>query len=359
MITIHAYCSYRLSPVGYQYGILRYPASGSGSAGNLSPPGQNFVTDFVTKAFDNGFITGVSGKVPVPDLSRYLLLVKKRHYSYPEGHQDIGKDVTINLAFEFDDFDEFCRFAISFEKANSENSSLLDKKMADLILPDYNAPTYGLKIDLGKLDVFFKEMNTEQPNARIEELRHNVTISVLSASKDYDSELQRLFGFQANHLSRNGKIYTYGKKKAFSAGNPNRFPLLPVLLLIIVLLALLFFLTTRSQAKAIPDGIKTVTQETESMTQKETANFSGRTTQYSPGTNNATSQDVRAQEESTKETNVPTSQTEIPTMMWESLNQTVAVPLKTSIFKRQEQKKIGNPQKQNAANVNGNFNLVK
>ena len=297
MTAIHVYCSYRLSPVGYQYGVLRCPASGNGNAGNLSPPEKNSVTDFVTKAFDHGFITGVSGKIPVSDSSRYILLVKKRHYSYPEGHQDIGKDVMLNLAFEFDDFDEFRRFATAFETANSENASLLDQRMADLILPDYNAPTYGLKIHSEKLNAFVEKMKTGQPAPKTEELRDNTEISVLSASKDYNSELERLFHLQPDRLSRNNKTYMYGKKKA---GKPPHLPLLPIFLIIMALLALLVFLTTRSQATALLEGMTTI-QEVELPTaQEETEEISERRIQNPLRTNSSTSQKMEAREKPTE-----------------------------------------------------------
>ena len=75
MITIHVYCSYKLSPVGFQYGVLQYPPDPGGDYIPLSQPEENASTSFVKAAFTHGFITEARGKIP--DSNACVFLVKR------------------------------------------------------------------------------------------------------------------------------------------------------------------------------------------------------------------------------------------------------------------------------------------
>ena len=268
MITIHAYCSYRLSPVGYHYGVLRYPVSGGGDYCALAPPEESPATRFVKTAFDNGFITNVSGKIP--DSNSYVFLVKRYHHSYPEGHADIGKDVNMNMAFEFSEFDDYKRFATSFDRKLKDDESELKREMADMIHPDYAVSNYALDIRREKLDAFMSEMLNAQSDAQPSAPKEKTAFYVLSAQKDYCEELTQLFGLDSVsygvYRSRsNDKKYMYAKKKALRAtGLPN----LPVgLILILILITLLgIFLLTLGRKQGLPN-------QTEVSAQEETQTF--------------------------------------------------------------------------------------
>ena len=263
MITIHAYCSYRLSPVGYHYGVLRYPVSGGGDYCALAPPEKSPATRFVKTAFDNGFISNVRGKIPGTE--SYVFLVKRYHHSYPEGHADIGKDVNMNMAFEFDEFNDYKRFATSFYRKLNDDEAELKRKMADLIHPDYAVPDYALNINRENLDAFMSEMLNAQSDAQPGDPIEKTAFFVLSAQKDYCDELTQLFALDSVYYGvyrsrSNDKKYMYAKKKALRAtGQPN----LPVwLILILILITLLgVFLLTLGQKKKIPNQTEVSVQE--------------------------------------------------------------------------------------------------
>ena len=263
MITIHAYCSYRLSPVGYRYGVLRYPVSGGGDYCALAPPEESPAMRFVKTAFDNGFITNVRGKIPGTE--SYVFLVKRYHHSYLEGHADIGKDVSMNMAFEFGEFNDYKRFTTSFNRKLKDDEAELKREMADMIHPDYAVSHYGLDIRREKLDAFMSEMLNTQSDAQPSDPIEKTAFYVLSAQKDYCEELTQLFGldsvYYGVHRSRsNDKKYMYAKKKALRAtGQPN----LPVwLILILILITLLgVFLLTLGQKKKIPNQTEVSVQE--------------------------------------------------------------------------------------------------
>lgn len=259
MITIHIYCSYRLSPVGYHYGVLRYPVSGGGDYCALAPPEESPATRFVKTAFDHGFITDVRGKISASN--SYVFLVKRYHYSYPKGHADIGADVSMNVAFEFSEYTDYKRFAASFRQKREDNEAELKRRMADLIHPDYAVPDYALNIKRENLDAFMSEMLDSQSNAQPGDPIEKTAFFVLSAQKDYSEELGRLFDLDGVYRSRsNDKKYVCSKKKVLRAiGQPN----LPVwLILILILITLLgVFLLTLGQKKEIPNQAEISVQE--------------------------------------------------------------------------------------------------
>lgn len=263
MITIHAYCSYRLSPVGYHYGVLRYPVSGGGDYCALAPPEESPATRFVKTAFDNGFITNVRGKIPGTE--SYVFLVKRYHHSYLEGHADIGKDVSMNMAFEFGEFNDYQRFAKSFERKLNDSEAELKRQMADMIHPDYAVPDYALNINRENLDAFMSEMLNAQSGAQPGDPIEKTAFFVLSAQKDYCDELTQLFGLDSvdygvHRSPSNDKKYMYAKKKVLRAtGQPN----LPVWLIMILISITLMgvFLLALGQKKKIQNQAELSVQE--------------------------------------------------------------------------------------------------
>ena len=257
MITIHVYCSYRLSPVGYHYGVLRYPVSGGGDYCALASPEESPATRFVKTAFDNGFITKVIGKIP--DSNSYVFLVKRYHYSYPEGHADIGKDVSMNMAFEFSEAGDYNRFVLSFDRELNDDEAELNRKMADMIHPDYAIPDYALNINRENLDAFMSEMLNAQLDAQSSDPIKRTSFFVLSARKDYSEELGQLFGLDGvDRSKKDDKRYMYGKKKVLrSTGLPN----LIVRLILILITLLCVFLLALGQKKWIQNSTEVSAKE--------------------------------------------------------------------------------------------------
>lgn len=259
MITIHAYCSYRLSPVGYHYGVLRYPVSGGGDYCALAPPEESPATRFVKTAFDHGFITDVRGKISGAE--SYVFLVKRYHHSYLEGHADIGKDVNMNMAFEFDEFNDYKRFATAFYRKLNDDEAELKWKMADLIHPDYAVPDYALNINRENLDAFMSEMLNAQSDAQPGDPIEKTAFFVLSAQKDYCDELAQLFDLDGVYRSpKNDKKYVYPKKKVLWATGQTNLPVWLILILISITL-LVVFLLALGQKKGIPNQAEISVQE--------------------------------------------------------------------------------------------------
>ena len=250
MITIHFYCSYSLSPEGYCHGVLAYPSAENNGFYVLSPPKDNKTVQFVRTAFQSGFITRVRGWIP--DTESYVYLVKRYQYSYQNNHADIGKDVSINMAFEFDNIDEYKRFFTSFDGMRKDENAGLKRKLADLIHADYSIPDYALNIQKESLDDFMAEMLGSQPDARLDKTLEKTFYHTLSAQTNYTNELRRLFCLNNGQIARNEKLYVYSKKNK-SDENAGKSPITSlkdfsvIIALIIFLLILLALSVLRNR----------------------------------------------------------------------------------------------------------------
>lgn len=203
MLKVHAYCSYKLSPSGYNYGTFSR-GDASDEFYELSSEGKS---EIVAKAFETNYISKLSGKIP--DSCNYIFLIRKYKHSY-DNHDDFGKTVYINIAFEFDIYNEYNRFIASF---GDVEYGCMCERLADFIVPDSSVSLFALKINKARFDKFMEEMLVSDPIKDVN--KECIEITTISSSVDYHNKICDLFSFDADRLSRGyGGSYVYTEKKA-------------------------------------------------------------------------------------------------------------------------------------------------
>ena len=138
MIIVHTYCSYKLSPSGFQYGTFEITDNESEDMYYLSDEKKDSI---VSSAFDYGIVKRLKGKLP--NKNTYIFLFKKISYTYDSEHDDVGGDVSLNMALEFDDFMQFICFSNGFEKYEKNTPLELARSLADCIKPDITITKYA------------------------------------------------------------------------------------------------------------------------------------------------------------------------------------------------------------------------
>lgn len=186
MIIIHSYCTYKFSAIGFVYGSYEYKD-------NLDKdmPFYKLTTSynnpFVVSLFESGRIRRACGKLP--ENKNYIFLVKKMKYDYGLKHEAIGRDVDMNFAFEFDNFNEFKAFATGFDKAEKQDPKQLYKELADCICPDKSDVSYKQSINKEKFDKWFKKIIKTEPSVEYNNLMEKIKITASSSQVDYSQDI--------------------------------------------------------------------------------------------------------------------------------------------------------------------------
>ncbi len=189
MITVHSYCSYKNSPSGFVYGSFKIDEPADNDSYLLS---DKYNRPFVRSAFECGIIRRVSGKIP--NSSKYIFLVRKLKYDYGNDHDDVGREVQMNFAFEFDTFDEFSSFVSGYSNAESQNASALYKHLADCIIPDTGIETYKYRISKGEFESWI-ELISQGSSQKQDKFRDRICITTSSKSTDYTENISKIFNF--------------------------------------------------------------------------------------------------------------------------------------------------------------------
>ncbi len=193
MITVHVFCSYKLSSSGFQYGTFVYNPDGNGKYYYLS---DQYKIPFISTSFNYDLVRRVCGRLPaVTDNQNYIFLFKKISHVYGDEHEETGKDVTINMAFEFDNFSEFSIFTSVFAEEEKQNIGKLSKELADCIIPDVSVGKYKLSIDKRHFDIWLKDKLRDIKTDKYYELKKEIRITVISSQSDYCSELIDYYHF--------------------------------------------------------------------------------------------------------------------------------------------------------------------
>lgn len=195
MITLHIYCSYKLSTGGFQYGTFQFTPQSNGTRYFLTEENK---LEIVSTAFDYSYIKKIKGKIPQKD--SYLFLLKKINYQYEDDHNDFGRDITMNMAFEFDEFNEYTSFIHSFEESKKNSPKQLARELADCIIPDISITKYKLSIDKTKFDLWLNsklnQNKSSQNNTNTSKRPTSLFITTDSSEKDfYREDLLRDFDF--------------------------------------------------------------------------------------------------------------------------------------------------------------------
>lgn len=195
MIIIHAYCSYKSSPIGFAYGSYKYSPAKDTPFYYLNNNDNN---SFVLSSFEDGKIRRACGKLP--DSGRYIFLVRKMKHDYGLGHDVFGRDVDMNFAFEFDQFDEFQAFTTGFVDAEKKNLKQLYRELADCICPDISVEIYKLSINKKAFDQWFRKMMEIEPSEKYNNLKERIKITASSSLVDYSRDIADIYQLSEQDL---------------------------------------------------------------------------------------------------------------------------------------------------------------
>lgn len=200
MIRVHAYCSYKLSPSGFQYGTFDITDDENEGMYYLSDDNKDAI---VSSAFDYSIVKRLKGKIP--NKSTFVFLFKKISYTYDSEHDDVGGDVSLNMAFEFDDYKQFVSFSNRFESDEKKDPLELARVLADCIAPDISITKYKLSIHKKNIDDWLKPMIDDQQNNDTDLSRLQCQLGIITDSNEknlYSNDLQEIFNF--NTINENG-----------------------------------------------------------------------------------------------------------------------------------------------------------
>lgn len=206
---VHVYASYKRSPVGFQLGSFSY----------VKDQMENYALSFcqgskiIYNIFEQDFITKAYGRFPCSN--SYLFLIKDLEYTY-ENHEEFGKKVYINIAFEVSDPVEFSRF-VSGYNAYSEN--VIAKKMADFIIPDEGNKEYALVIDAKGFNRFVNEL-LNKPISQVSDIEHFELVTKVSSRTSFDEKVTNIFNLT---FERDGNKYYYPPKKKIRTSDRKTF----------------------------------------------------------------------------------------------------------------------------------------
>ncbi|MGN0648844.1 MAG: hypothetical protein ACI4KM_00260 [Oscillospiraceae bacterium] len=195
---VHVCASYKRSPVGFQPGSFLWQKKTSNNYSLSDCKGSKLLYQL----FEQGFISGIKGKLP--NKNKYIFLIKDVEYSY-ENHVEFGRDVYVNLIFEFDNADEYSLFVAGYQ---SIDSSLSSKMIADFVVPDNTNKQYALHINGDLFDGFVeKVLKNSQPKTCVDD---TLEVYTISANTRYDQQLNNLLGVD---FEKEGYVYVYPPKK--------------------------------------------------------------------------------------------------------------------------------------------------
>lgn len=193
MIKVHSYCSYKHSPSGFVYGSFEVGEKTDNADYYLSDENNNSI---VQTAFENGIIRRLCGKIP--DSHNYIFLIRKLKYNYGNDHSDIGREVQMNFAFEFDSFSEFLSFICGYYSNEEQDAPALNHQLADCIIPDKSVDTYKYRISKNALTSWITSIKQPLSNVENEQnkkYKNSIYITASSANTDYTEQIQDLFKF--------------------------------------------------------------------------------------------------------------------------------------------------------------------
>ena len=122
---------------------------------------------------------GAVGCALARELSKYNLKV-----TVCDKNDDVGGDVSLNMAFEFDDFMQFVAFTNEFESCENNDPSKLARQLADCIVPDFSITQYKLTINKKNIDVWLKLMIGSQLNKGSDLTHLKLKLSIITDSNE-------------------------------------------------------------------------------------------------------------------------------------------------------------------------------
>ena len=262
MIIVHSYCSYKHSPSGFVYGS--FVVDETNNTDYYLSDSNN--AEIVQIAFENGIIRRLCGKRP--DSESFIFLVRKLKYNYGNDYSDIGREVQMNLGFEFDSSDEFLSFVCGFCKTEESDAPALYKQLADCVIPDKSVEPYNYRISKRIIDSWIdsiKQPLSNDENKQFSKYKNRIYITAASSSTDYTEEIRALFSFPDSINGRfvefcreesSPKYYYphYSQKKKNIQQNglayqKKRIQLLVLIVLVLIILSLLLLIFCSANKK--------------------------------------------------------------------------------------------------------------
>ena len=156
---IYTYCSYKLSPCGFQIAVFDYDSKEENYF--LPLKDSDKIEKFAEYIFEDGKTDYVSfGKIP--DKDKYIVILKRMKYTDETlSFNDVGYVKNLNMAFEFESdeielYQKTCNYfgLFSIVKKGSEYTKLQKEKnlnkwaedFSKMIVPDLDNGDTGLKV---------------------------------------------------------------------------------------------------------------------------------------------------------------------------------------------------------------------
>lgn len=198
---VYTYCSFDGSKVGFQMGTFRPESTLSDGYYLPEPKGINST---VRKAFENGIIRRIYGKLPKDN--SYVVMVK----GIKSNTDDNCSTKYCNFAFEFDgnDFNSYSEY-----RSFIENPQKISEKVNRFLIPDNSVADYAVKINAEQFKNFMNEVSKNTSSVVDSDEKIFFYIETNYQNSDYTEKLYTLFG--ANNIVRthNKSIYTNNPKK--------------------------------------------------------------------------------------------------------------------------------------------------
>lgn len=196
----YIYCSYKFSPVGFQMGTIEY----NPSSVEDYIPNNDSLDKFVVTAFEQGIVRKVYGLNP--NNSKFVYLVKDMKKSNVVDDNEGEIDIYMNLAFEFDNFDDYKNFSTNFDNLSEQAAEECSK----FIAPDRSVKTYALKVKFAEFNSFIERMLVSTGSNFSDD--KSIYVEVVP-SKPQESKLESAFRFDFENLG--DKKYRHPIKKKF------------------------------------------------------------------------------------------------------------------------------------------------
>ena len=207
---IYVYCSYKLSPVGFQPGVIEYDPD----AVDDYIPKNEPLNKFVMTAFGEGIVKRAFGLMP--GTSKYIYVVKQLQKNNVVDANEGEIDLYMNLAFEFDGFEQYKNFVGNFDSISTEEA--IDE-CAKFIVPDRSVKSHALKLGAAQLKTFVEKM-TAPFRLKLDDKKLYVEVV---PSKPREEQLQSIFGCAFEHVGDKLYVHPVGQKKnPPDDGNSNR-----------------------------------------------------------------------------------------------------------------------------------------
>lgn len=192
---IYTYCSYKLSPCGFQIAVFDYDSKEENYF--LPLKDNDKIEDFAEYIFEDGKTDYVSfGKIP--DKDKYIVILKRMKYTDETlSFNDVGYVKNINMAFEFESdetelYQKTCNYLDLFpilkkskEYTKSQKEKNLNKwaeDFAKMIVPDLDNGDTGLKVKASAVHDMIRRI--EDTNISYNVTSNNFFIIRLNESED-------------------------------------------------------------------------------------------------------------------------------------------------------------------------------